>query len=211
MFITIEANEGAGKSTQARMLSDYLAKNGYPSILTREPGGSPAAEEIRQVVLTGAPDRFDSHVELLLFNAARRCHLTQTVFPALEAGKVVICDRYLGSTLALQVAGGTSEETVLEQHRISCFEKMPDLTIFLDIDPVTSLSRGMTRLAAEGSAENRMELKGKDFHDRVDENFRKQAIQFGWSRIDATQSIEKVHQDILELILPKITQYSLAG
>lgn len=202
MFITFEANEGAGKTTQVRLLTDTLRSRGFDVVLTREPGGSPAAEELRSLVVTGDPDRFDSQVELLLFNAARRLHLQQTVFPALEAGKIVLCDRYLGSTLALQTAGGTSEDDVLALHKIACFDYMPDLTIYLDIDPETSMRRGNARLSSEGSGEDRFENKGDSFHQRVSSNFAAQARKYDWLRIDADQSIEDVQADILAAIEP---------
>ena len=97
LFITLEGGEGSGKSTQLKLLASYFEQNGIDYITTREPGGSPAAEEIRQVILTGGKEKWDSISECLLFSAARRNHLTQTIWPALEQGKCVICDRYADS------------------------------------------------------------------------------------------------------------------
>lgn len=204
MFITFEANEGAGKTTQVRLLADFLRNEGHEVVLTREPGGSPGAEEIRNLVLQGDTDRWSPETEMILFNAARRDHLERTVWPALEAGKIVLCDRYLGSTLALQCAGGASPEYVLEMHRIACKNFMPDLTVFLQIDPEVSLRRGLARLETEASAEGRFEAKGNSFHQKVSELFEKQAQDYNWLRIDADQSIENVHADIVNSINPML-------
>jgi dTMP kinase len=205
MFITFEANEGAGKTTQVRLLADSLRQLGYDVITTREPGGSPGAEELRNIVVTGAPDRFDSHVELLIFNAARRLHLKETVFPALKSGKIVLCDRYLGSTLALQCAGGTGEKEILALHKISCFGLMPDITVYLDIDPEVSMRRSLDRLQVERSGEDRFEAKGQTFHRRVSDLFEAQVDRFNWMRINADQSIDSVQGDILKVIMPHLT------
>jgi dTMP kinase len=204
MFITFEANEGAGKTTQVRLLADSLRQLGHDVITTREPGGSPGAEELRNIVVTGTPDRFDSHVELLIFNAARRLHLKETILPALEAGKIVICDRYLGSTLALQCAGGAEEKEVLALHQMSCFGVMPDLTFYLDIDPDVSMRRSLDRLQTEKSGEDRFESKGQSFHRKVSDLFEAQVDRFNWMRINADQNIEIVQDNILKMIKPHL-------
>lgn len=112
MFITFEAGEGAGKSTQARALADILREFGHDVVLTREPGGTPLAEELRSFVVEGEADRMDALTELLIFTAARRDHIQRLIAPSLERGAIVICDRYLGSTYALQGAGGTPSEII---------------------------------------------------------------------------------------------------
>jgi dTMP kinase len=202
MFISFEANEGAGKTTQVALLVEALAARGHDVLRTREPGGSAGAEEIRSLLVQGDPDRWSAMTELLLFNAARRDHLERTIRPALAAGKIVICDRYVGSTLALQVAGGASADRIVQLHELACDGQMPDLTIYLDIDPEVSLARSNGRLAQDESAESRFELKGDSFHARVSREFERQAVEYGWARINADQSIDKVHADILSVIQP---------
>jgi len=196
MFITFEALDGAGKSTQARLLAETLRKQGHDVVLTREPGGSPGAEEIRALILQGDTDRWSPMTEILLFNAARRDHLERTILPALKRGAIVICDRYVGSTLGLQVAGGEDRAMILKLHEIACDGIMPDLTFYLDLDVEVSLARSIGRLAAEVSAEDRFESKGDSFHRRVAREFEWQAKEFGWVRIDANRSIEAIHNSI---------------
>lgn len=201
MFITFEAGEGAGKSTQARHLAEYLREQGYDVILTREPGGSPLAEELRALVLTGEPDRMDPETELLIFTAARRDHLKRTIEPALAQGKIVICDRFLGSTHALQGAAGIPPETIDTLHEMFCGRR-PDLTIFLEIDAQTALKRGVARNTETGSDEGRFEAKGESFHDKVCRFFRAQyETQEEWQRIDAQGTIEEVFGKVRDLVL----------
>lgn len=200
MFITLEANEGAGKSTQARKLAAYLEAQGHDVVLTREPGGSPGAEEIRSLIITGDADRWSADVELLLFTAARRDHIERVLKPALDRGAIIICDRYVGSTYALQGAGGMPREKMEMLFNTFCGLK-PDLTLFLDIDPEVSLKRGMNRLEASASDENRMELKGSEFHRKVSEIFTQQFRENDeWVRIDADQDIEAIHLEIREIV-----------
>lgn len=208
-FISFEANEGAGKTTQVALLVEALRANGHQVVRTREPGGSPGAEEIRNLVVQGDPDRWSAMTELLLFNAARRDHLERTIRPALAQGKIVVCDRYVGSTLALQVAGGACRDEILKLHELACDGQMPDLTIYLDIDPEVSIARGLSRNTQEMSAESRFELKGDSFHSRVSREFARQADEYGWSRIDADQSIEEVHADIMRTIEPMLLKVAV--
>ena len=209
MFITFEANEGAGKTTQVKLLVKALLESGYDVVQTREPGGSTGAEEIRNLVLQGATDRWSAMTELLLFTAARRDHLERTVRPALEAGKVVVCDRYVGSTLALQVAGGADRKKVLDLHQIACDGQMPDLTIFLDMESEAALARSNARNAADASPESRMEEKGSTFHSAVSLEFKRQAEEFNWARINADQPIEAVHIDIMNTVSAALHQRAL--
>lgn len=204
MFISFEANEGAGKTTQVALLVESLMALGHDVVRTREPGGSEGAEEIRNLVLQGSADRWSAMTELLLFNAARRDHLEKLVNPALKAGKIVVCDRYVGSTLALQVAGGADPEKIMAIHEIACDGIMPDATIFLEMDPKASLQRAMSRMSGVVDAESRMEEKGQAFHNEVSAQFEKQASRYGWIRINADQTIEKVQNDILTAITPML-------
>ena len=152
MFLSFEGIDGSGKSTQARMLADALRARGTDVVLTREPGGSPGAEEIRRLVLTGDPDRWSPETEILLFTAARRDHLERTIRPALARGAVVITDRFADSTRMYQgIArgdGGSLRAMVDDLHaRVIGVE--PDLTFLIDIDPALGLSRAETRPGSE--------------------------------------------------------------
>ena len=173
MFITFEGADGCGKSTQSRRLYQTLIALGQKAILTREPGGSPGAEEIRALILGGSTDRWSAETELLLFNAARRDHLEKTVWPAVGRGEIVICDRFADSTRAYQgVARADLTDKVEALHRlmIGC---EPDLTFILDMDPGASLARGTARLAAAaGPDESRFERMGIEFQARIARAFR---------------------------------------
>jgi dTMP kinase len=200
MFITFEANEGSGKTTQARLLHDALKKKGHDVILTREPGGSPLAEELRQMVLTGDADRMDVETELLIFTAARRDHVKRMVQPALERGQIVICDRYLGSTFALQGAAGVDLAHIQLLHD-NFVKLMPDLTVFIDIDVDESLERAIVRMGGDAAAEDRMESKGMDFHRTVDKNFRHQlSTRPEWVSVDGSGSIEDVRSLVWDVV-----------
>ena len=213
MFITLEANEGAGKTVQARRLHDALTARGHDAILTREPGGSPAAEDIRKLIVCGDPDSMDAQTETLLLTAARRVHLQQTVLPALEAGKIVVCDRYLGSTHALQGAAGVSGEEIESLFERYCGTR-PDLTLFLDIDLETAFARRASDLAtaAPGEAEDRFERKGIAYHRRIDTLFRAQAAREpSWVTIDATGSIDTVAERILRAVEARLGTHHQPG
>lgn len=206
MFITFEAGEGAGKTTQVARLVAALAAKGLDVVRTREPGGSEGAEIIRDLVVKGEPGRWSAETEILLFTAARRDHLERTVLPVLERGGIVVCDRFLGSTLALQGAGGGFDAAkILRLHADFCFDIRPDLTIFIDVPDDVSLGRSLDRLAASGSAESRMEMKGRDFHLRVNACFRGlAATDPAWVAVDGTGSIEEVGERILAVVLDAI-------
>lgn len=148
-FLSFEGIDGSGKSTQARLLADALRGLGHTVCLTREPGGSTGAEEIRRLVLEGEPDRWSTETELLLFTAARRDHLEKTIRPALARGEVVISDRFADSTRIYQgLTRGDLRETVDRLHDlvIGC---EPDLTVLIDIDPTLGLSRAVARAGKE--------------------------------------------------------------
>ena len=167
-FITFEGGEGAGKSTQVRILAERLRGAGHEVVATREPGGSPGAEAIRDLLVNGDPDRWSAISETLLMYAARRDHIERTVRPALECGAWVISDRFADSTRAYQGAGGNAppglvaalETFVLEQTR-------PDLTLILDL-PVDV---GLERAGLRGGSEARFEAKGEAFHQRLRQAF----------------------------------------
>lgn len=164
-FITLEGGEGTGKSTQSSLLAEKLQAEGKQVVQTREPGGTQSAENIRNLLVNGNPDAWSPVGEALLVFAARDDHLRQRIVPALNAGKVVICDRFIDSTWAYQgIAGGVDAEFIasLERHVIKA--NMPDLTLVFDLDPKIGLARAQAR--AEG-AEGRFEAKGLDFHKKI--------------------------------------------
>lgn len=149
LFLSLEGIDGSGKSTQARRLADTLRREGRDVVLTREPGGSPGAEDIRALVLQGDPDRWSPETELLLFTAARRDHLERTILPALARGAVVVCDRFADSTRVYQgVTRGDLRAKVDALHALM-IGRDPDLTLLIDIPPETGLARAKSRQTAE--------------------------------------------------------------
>ncbi len=166
-FITFEGIDGSGKSTQSRRFADHLRAQGQDIVLTREPGGSPGAEEIRQLVLTGDPDRWSAETEVLLFTAARRDHLEKTIEPALAAGKTVISDRFADSTRVYQGATRGDLRNMVGQLHSLMIGREPDLTFIIDMDPATALERGLARK----SGEDRFEDFGLPFQETLRHGF----------------------------------------
>jgi dTMP kinase len=163
-FITIEGGEGAGKSTQIRRLAERLTAGGFEVVVTREPGGSPGAESIRALLVTGESDRWSPTTETLLLYAARRDHIERVIEPALDRGAVVLCDRFHDSTRAYQGAAGAVDPALiafLESHVLAGVT--PDLTLVLDLPA----EAGLARAAARGEGEGRFEAKGAAFHERL--------------------------------------------
>lgn len=145
LFVSFEGIDGSGKSTQARLLADTLRAEGHDVVLTREPGGSPGAEEIRALVLQGDPDRWSAETEILLFTAARRDHMERTILPALAAGRIVICDRFADSTRMYQGISRGDLRTLVDDLHALMIGREPDLTILIDMDPEAGLSRAKGR------------------------------------------------------------------
>lgn len=202
-FITFEGGEGAGKSTQVRLLAESLRGRKREVVLTREPGGADGAEAIRTLLVSGAVDRWDARTEALLHSAARRDHLVKTVWPALERGAWVICDRFADSTLAYQGYGHGLDRALIGQlAEVTMGRFRPDLTLILDL-PV---EEGLKRAGGRGGAEDRYERMGLDFHQRLRQGFL--AIASAEPRrcavIDATRSPEAVHQDILAAVTTRL-------
>ena len=194
-FITFEGGEGGGKSTQLRLLVAALKGAGVPVLQTREPGGAPGAEEIRRLLVEGEPGRWDAVTEALLVSAARRDHLVKTVWPALEAGRWVVSDRFADSTLAYQGhAGGVAQRQLMQLYRILADKFVPDLTLILDLPPETGLARAHQRRGAE----DRFERMGLEFHRKLRDGFLEIARREAQRCvvIDATAPIEAVHQAI---------------
>lgn len=170
-FLTFEGIDGSGKSTQARLLADALHEAGYTVVLTREPGGSPGAEEIRRLLVEGETGRWSAETEILLFNAARRDHLERTILPALERGDIVISDRFADSTRVYQGAVRADlRETVDALHSLMIGLE-PDLTFIIDMNPDKALARGLARK----SGEDRFEDFGIDFQRALYTGFQKLA------------------------------------
>ena len=173
-FISFEGIDGSGKSTQARLLADRLRAEGHDVILTREPGGSPGAEEIRALVLQGDPDRWSAETEILLFTAARRDHLERTILPALRAGTTVICDRFADSTRMYQGLSRGDLRAIVDTLHDLMIGVEPDLTLLIDMDPATGLGRALAR----ETAEERFEEFGQDLQDRMRAGFLALAQEF---------------------------------
>jgi len=198
-FITLEGGEGAGKSTQIGLLAASLEKSGVPILKTREPGGSPGAEQIRKLLVEGDTARWDGVTEALLHFAARRDHLTQTVWPAMKRGQWVISDRFADSTRAYQGVGhGIDGEIIDALYQASVGDFAPDLTLILDL-PVDV---GLSRAAARGEGEDRYERMGQAFHEHLRQAFIDIARNAPGrcAIIDATGSIDDIHQAIKQTV-----------
>jgi dTMP kinase len=198
VFVSFEGIDGSGKSTQARRLAEALAARGIPCLLTREPGGSPGAEEIRRLVLEGDPDRWSAETEILLFTAARRDHLEKTIRPALARGEVVITDRFADSTRIFQgITRGDLTRTVDALHDLMIGME-PDLTLLIDIDPVL----GLQRATARAGAEMRFEDMGVDFQTRARKGFLDLAAHHPrfWI-IDGARDADQIAADVLQAVL----------
>lgn len=198
MFVTFEGIDGSGKSTQARMLAEALRGLGHDVVLTREPGGSPGAEEIRRLVLEGDPARWSAETEILLFTAARRDHLERTITPALAAGKVVVCDRFADSTRMYQgLSRGDLRATVDRLHDLM-IGREPDLTLLIDIDPAVGLSRAKGRQGHE----ERFEDMGLGMQEQMRAGFLGLAQEFSarFRVIDGARATEAVAADVLAIV-----------
>jgi dTMP kinase len=198
-FITLEGGEGGGKSTQARRLAEMLERETGEILLTREPGGSPGAEQIRGLLVDGEVHRWDAVTETLLHFAARRDHLANTVRPALERGAWVISDRFADSTMAYQGYGhGVDRSAIADLYRICVGSLKPDLTLILDL-PVEA---GLARAAGRGGGEDRYERMDVAFHERLRQGFLEIARQepARCVVIDAARSEDEVHAQIIAAV-----------
>lgn len=197
-FISFEGIDGSGKTTQLELLAEQLRTEGHQVLLTREPGGSPGAEEIRTLVLQGNPDRWSAETELLLFTAARRDHLERTILPALAAGKIVLCDRFADSTRMYQgLSRGDLRQAVDTLHALMIGTE-PDLTVLIDINPALGLRRAKSRHGTE----ERFEDFGESLQARMRQGFLTLAAEqpHRIRVVDGDRSIEDVAQDISNLV-----------
>ncbi len=200
-LITFEGGEGTGKSTQVVQLAKRLKDLAIDVVITREPGGSPAAEVIRHVILSGAAKPFGPEAEAVLFAAARADHVATTIAPALERGAWVICDRYIDSTRAYQGELGNVDPRIIRSlERLTVGEARPDLTLILDLPPRTGLARAAARRGSD--AADRFEQEALDFHTRLRRAFRNIARDNPdrCVLIDAKQPIAKVAADIWNVV-----------
>lgn len=171
-LVTLEGVDGSGKSTQARLLAEALRARSREVVLTREPGGSEGAEAIRGLLLTGEAGRWSAVTEALLFTAARRDHVERVVEPALAAGRIVVCDRFVDSTRVYQGASGRGDlRGLVDRLHAEAVGREPDLTLILDVDPEAALAR-------TGGAEMRFEAMGLDFQRRLRAGFLALAAEF---------------------------------
>ncbi|MEM6941309.1 MAG: dTMP kinase [Pseudomonadota bacterium] len=203
-FISFEGIDGSGKSTQARALADHLTDRGHDVVLTREPGGSPGAEEIRALVLQGAPDRWSAETEILLFTAARRDHLERTIRPAVAAGKIVICDRFADSTRMYQGLSRGDLRALVDQLHALMIGVEPDLTVLIDMDPRAGLARARARCTDE----ERFEDFGEELQIAMRNGFLSLAAEQNtrFVTIDGGRSPEDVAQDVMQAVLSRLPQ-----
>ncbi len=193
-FITFEGGEGSGKSTQAMLLYDYLKRQGYDALLTREPGGTDVAELLRNIVVKGNT-RLNKYTELLIFMAARIDHWENCIKPALDNGKIVICDRFQMSTLVYQcVCGGCDVQLANDIYDKSIGYVQPDYTFVIDVDPKIGIMRSINRL---DNTDLRFEQKDISFHQKVRDGYLSLACNYKCKIINGALSIYEIHEQIL--------------
>ena len=204
-FIAFEGGEGAGKTTQSRLLADALERLGLAALTTREPGGTPGAEALRGLLLDPELD-WGARAEVLLFAAARSDHVEKLIEPALAAGQWVICDRFLDSSRAYQGgAGGIGDKAIIALHEIGTDGLLPDLTILLDLDPQLADSRANAR---DNGAPDRIGAKGADYHEQVRQQFHRMAEHEPkrFAIVPAHGTAEEVHERVMRVVIPLISQ-----
>ena len=200
-FIVFEGGDGSGKSTALEKIYDFLVENGIECIKTREPGGIKISEDIRNIILDTKNTEMDRKTEALLYAAARRQHLVEKVIPELEKGKIVLCDRFIYSSLAYQgYARGIPVDEIFQINKFAIGEYMPDLNIFFDISPEIGLSRIQKNKDREV---NRLDLEKLDFHNRVRDGYYKlvEKNKENFAIIDAEKSIDEVFNETKDIIM----------
>jgi dTMP kinase len=201
LFITFEGPDGSGKTTQARLLTEYLQSRGLPVLLTREPGGTAISEQIRDVVLSNRNQSIQHETEALLFSAARAQIVAELIRPALAAGKIVVCDRYADSTMAYQGYGlGLDLDALRAITRFATGGLVPDLTFYIDVPAEVGLAR------RHRGETNRLDQKDLAYHAQVRDGFLKMARAESqrWVVIDGTRSVEQVQRDVRARLEPKL-------
>jgi dTMP kinase len=209
-FITFEGIEGCGKTTQMQLLTDRLAENGYPAVVTREPGGCPIADKIRNILLDAANSSMVPLAELLLYAAARAQHVSEIITPALTAGKVVLCDRFTDATVAYQGYGRQLDLALIGQlNRLAAGRVRPHLTILLDCPVEVGISRAMSRIGATtGAKEERFERESLLFHGRVRDGYLQLAAAEPdrFIVINGNRSVPDVAAAITAAVLPRLAE-----
>lgn len=208
-FITFEGIEGSGKSTQIRLLAEQLQAIGHKTVLTREPGGCPIADKIRAILLDADNRTMQPLAELLLYAAARAQHVAEVIHPALEAGKIVLCDRFTDATIAYQSAGrGLALDTINTLNYMACQARTPDLTVLIDCDAATGLGRARQRIeSTDGPREERFELESLVFHQRVRDCYLSLASQEPerFLVVDGSGSIEAISSKIATQVMKRLS------
>ncbi|MDA7592434.1 dTMP kinase [Rhodobacteraceae bacterium] len=202
-FISFEGIDGSGKSTQIKKLARFLETLNFNVIITREPGGSVGGEEIRNLLLKGQVDRWSAETEILLFTAARRDHLERIILPAIDDGKIVLCDRFTDSTRMYQGMRGPNLRNLVDMLNEKVINCDPDLTIIIDIDPEISLKRAKSRKTAE----ERFEDFGVELQIKMRKGFIELAKEFS-NRIEVVngqQSVDGLTKDICSLVKAKLS------
>lgn len=197
-FITIEGTDGSGKSTQIELLMDYLRKKGADVIFTREPGGTQISEKIREIILDVDNSEMTGITEALLYAAARSQHVEEKIIPALEAEKIIICDRFVDSSIAYQgAARGLGAEKIMGINEAALHGIMPDMTLFFDLSPEKGILRKKNERALD-----RLEKEKMDFHEKVYEGYKNLCKKYPEriKPIDADRSIDEVHSEVIEVI-----------
>jgi dTMP kinase len=206
MFITFEGGEGSGKSTAIKTIVSELQKEGYSIVLSREPGGTPISEEIRSIILDKKNTEMDPMTEALLYAAARRQHVVEKILPALKEGKIVLCDRYLDSSLAYQgAARGLGVKRIYNLNQYATDGLLPDLTIFFDLLP----EKGLSRIEANASREvNRLDVEKLSFHEKVYKAFHDLANEYPsrYVVIDATLDPASVAKEAYAAIKARLAK-----
>ena len=200
-FITFEGIEGAGKSTQARRLYEVLKGRGYPVLLTREPGGTPVGDAVRNILANPAYTDMTPLAELFLFSASRTQHVDRVIRPALEEGRIVICDRFFDATLAYQAYGrGIPLSQVRQINQMAAWNTRPDLTFLLDIDPAAGINRVRSRVLENNLETERIERETLEFFDKVRHGYLNMAYEEPqrFRRIESDGNLDAVHGQILD-------------
>ena len=201
LFISFEGGEGVGKSTQIELLKTSLTKKNLNVLSTREPGGTKEGELIRKFLVSGEISSWDSYSESLLFNALRREHINKIINPSLFKGDIVLCDRFIDSTIVYQGVGGAINQTLLlSLHKNFCYDLYPDITFFLSLDPKVGIDRTLSR---NNKTENRFENMGLSYHQKIQDGFKALSDKNNkrFFEINAELSVEKISNQIYDHVI----------
>ena len=201
LFISFEGGEGVGKSTQIELLKTSLTKKNINVLSTREPGGTKEGELIRKFLVSGEINSWDAYSESLLFNALRREHINKIINPSLFKGDIVLCDRFIDSTIVYQgVGGGINQTLLLSLHKNFCYDLYPDITFFLSLDPKVGIDRTLSR---NNKTENRFENMGLSYHQKIQDGFKALSDKNNkrFFEINAELSVEKISNQIFDHVI----------